>query len=250
MEPKRALITGASDGIGREFALQLGKEGWAITAVARNEARLKELVSTLGGSSKYMVANLAAEEGVKAASDELRSGHYDVLINNAGFGIKGRFLDIPLEKQLEMVNLNVKALVSLAYAFLGQAKAGDALINLSSGLAFLPMPSMGLYAATKALVTSFSESLWYEQKSKGVYVMGLCPGITATSFFRNSGSGDTKAPAIMTQTPQQVVAKALRELKARRKPSVLSGTLNTIFAFTTRFRSRKSVVSQMGSMAF
>lgn len=249
MTQKRALITGASDGIGREFAVQLGREGWQVTAVARNEGRLKEVVAGLGGGAKYLLADLGTAEGVKIAADELKSSHYDLLVNNAGFAVNGRFSDSSLERQQEMIDVNVKAVVSLAYAFLGQAKSGDALINLSSGLAFLPMPSVGLYAATKALVTSFSESLWYEQKSRGIYVMGLCPGITVTSFFRNSGGGELKAPSILTQTASQVVAKALRELKARRKPSVLSGTMNNILAFTTRFRTRKSVVRQMGAMA-
>jgi short-subunit dehydrogenase len=248
MGQKRALITGASSGIGREFALQLSKEGYQITAVARNEGRLKELVQALGAGSQYRVADLSTAEGVDATASELGAQHYDLLINNAGFGVQGRFFETPLQKQVEMLDVNVKALVTLSHAFLVRAQPGDALINLSSGLAFLPMPAIGLYAATKALVTSFSESLWYEQKSRGVYVMGLCPGITDTSFSKNSGGGDLTAPKAMIQTAEQVVTKALRELKARRKPTVLSGLMNTLFGFTARFRSRRSVVSQMGSI--
>ena len=250
MESKRALVTGASEGIGREFALQLHRQGYQITAVARNEVRLKALAAELGQGSKVLVADLASDAGVKATMQELQAGHYDLLVNNAGFAVSGNFLETSLDRQLQMVDVNVKALVALAHAFLVQAKSGDALINLSSGLAFLPMPSIGLYSATKALVTSFSESLWYEQKSRGVYVMGLCPGITETNFHKNSGApGEMTAPKAMVQTAEQVVTKALVELKARRKPTVLSGLMNGIFAFTTRFRSRKSVVTQMGSMA-
>jgi short-subunit dehydrogenase len=248
MEQKRALVTGASSGIGREFAVQLAKEGYQVTALARSEAKLKELAAALGGGSRALVADLSTEEGVRLASDEMKGRHYDLLVNNAGFGVGGRFFETPLERQLEMLNVNVKALVCLAHAFLGQAKPGDALINISSGLAFLPMPSIGLYSATKALVTSFSESLWYEQKSRGVYVMGLCPGVTKTEFSRVASGEDVKAPKIMVQTAEQVVSKALHELKARSKPTVSSGAMNSIFGFMARFRTRKSVVSQMGSM--
>ena len=248
MPPKKALVTGASDGIGREFAIQLDKEGWQVTAVARNEARLKELVAGLTQRGQLHVADLSTPEGLATTMAELKSQHYDLLVNNAGFAVRGKFLDAPLDKHLNMLDLNVKALVALAYAFLGQAKEGDALINVSSGLAFLPMPILGLYSASKALVTSFSESLWQEQKSKGVYVMGLCPGITETSFNRNAGGGEISAPRVMVQTPQEVVAKAMRALKARKNPTVSSGAMNALFAFMARLRSRKSVVSQMGAM--
>jgi short-subunit dehydrogenase len=248
MPPKKAMVTGASGGIGREFAVQLDREGWQVTAVARDEARLKELLAGLKQKGQAHVADLSTPEGLATAMAELKSQRYELLVNNAGFGVRGKFLDAPLEKHLNMLDLNVKALVALAYAFLGQAKEGDALVNVSSGLAFLPMPALGLYSASKALVTSFSESLWHEQKARGVYVMDLCPGITETRFNQNSGGGELKVPRAMVQTAEQVVAKALRALKARKRPTVSSGALNAFFAFTARLRSRKSVVSQMGSM--
>lgn len=250
MEQKHALVTGASEGIGREFAVQLAAKGYSITALARNRARLKDLVAGLGQGHKVLVADLGERAGIDAAVGELKSRHYDLLVNNAGIGVAGRFDQTPMERLQPMLDLNIGALTELSHAFLGQSQAGDALINLSSGLAFLPMPSMGLYAATKAFVTSFSESLWFEQRSRGVYVMGLCPGITRTQFnLRSGGEEETKAPKAMVQTADQVVAKALRELEARRHPTVLSGLLNSVFAFSTRLRSRKAVVSQMGQMA-
>ena len=187
MPQKIAMITGASEGIGREFAVQLSRQGYQITALARNEARLKELCRELGPTCKYLIADLGKAEGVKKAASEIKSRHYDLLINNAGYGVKGKFAELPLEKHLTMLHVNVTALVTLSHVFLNQAQSGDALINVSSSLAFLPMPSLGLYAASKALVTSFSESLWYQQKSRGVYVMGLCPGVTATNFSKRSG---------------------------------------------------------------
>src|ERR1039457_3134294 len=146
-----------------------------------------------------------------------------------------------------MLRLNNEALVKLAYAFLKKAQSGDALINLSSTLAFLPMPGLGLYCASKAFVTSLSESLWYEFKDKGVYVMGLCPGITSTNFQTHSGGRKEELPANLAQTPEQVVSVALKALKARSNPTVISGVKNVIFAALTRTMPRKSTVSMMGS---
>ncbi len=248
MPQKRALVTGASEGIGREFALQLAKAGFLVTAVARNEVRLKELVLEMGEGCGYMLADLSSGEGIGATAAELRAQHYDLLINNAGHGIRGKFYEIPLQKHLRMLDLNVTALVSLAHVFLNQAQSGDALINVSSGLAFLPMPSNGSYSASKALVTSLSESLWYEQKARGIYVMGLCPGITDTKFSVNAGGGPLTAPKVMIQTSAQVVSKALRELKARRKPTVMSGFISSIFVFMSRLQTRKAIAKQMGAI--
>jgi short-subunit dehydrogenase len=245
---KRALVTGASSGIGREFALRLGKSGYLVTAVARDKDQLIELLAVLGKGHRLMVADLSKMAGINLVAKELKAEHYQLLVNDAGFAVQGRFPDTSLERQLEMVDVNVRALVSLAHTFLGKARIGDALINLSSVLAFLPMPSIGLYAATKALVSSFSESLWYEQKASGVYVMGLCPGMTDTNFYRVAGGGELKAPEALIQTPAQVVEIALRALKARRSPTVICGSLNALMVYSTRVRTRKSVVKQMGRL--
>jgi uncharacterized protein len=256
---KKALVTGASGGIGRSFAIKLAQEGYLITAVARNEERLEGLIAELSGNlpegtdgdlddgHSYMVADLSTIKGAKLVAKELTEVHYDLLINNAGIGVVGEFHETSLRSLQSMTKLNCDTLVTLSHTFLQKAEIGDALINVSSALAFLPMPSMGLYAATKAFVTSFSESLWYEQKDRGVYVMGLCPGITETAFHKNAGGTEENyPPKSLSQTPEQVVDTALIALKKRKKPTVISGYKNSMFTLFGRMFSRKNLVSMLG----
>jgi short-subunit dehydrogenase len=247
---KKALVTGASEGIGREFVLQLEKEGYAVTAVARNEIRLQELMKELKGTGhSYRIADLSSTKDLQKVSQELESEHYDLLINNAGFGVYGAFYTTPVQKYQEMLQLNINALVQLSSSFLKKAKKGDALINVSSTLALLPMPINGVYSATKAFVTSFSESLWYEQKPRGIYVMNLCPGVTKTQFHdRAGGKEGEKPPESITQTADQVVKLAIRALRKRSQPTVISGAPNIFMAQMARVMPRKAVVKMMGNL--
>ena len=244
---KNVLITGASEGIGRAFAQRLAVEGYAVTAVARNEGRLQDLLTELGTDRHdYQVADLATGEGVAAVTAILAGKHFHLLINNAGFGIFGAFYKTKLTKLESMMRLNCDALVALSHAFLQRAEKGDTLINVSSALAFMPMPSGGTYAATKAFVTSFTESLWYEQKERGIYVMGLCPGLTATHFHDRAGGDETnRPPAAITQTPEEVVETAMQALAARGKPTVVSGIKNKLATNLTRMLPRKGIVKMM-----
>lgn len=248
MKNKKALVTGASEGIGYSFAKKLAAQGYTITAVARNESKLKDLVQNLGVGHSYIVADLSTESGQKNISDELNSGLYTLLVNNAGVGVVGAFAETSIDKQISMMRLNCEAVVKLAHAFLKNAVRGDALINVSSTLAFTPMPTIGLYCATKSFVTAFSEVLWFEQKEKGVFVMDLCPGITSTNFQTNAGGSVEDLPKNMAQTPEQVVDNALAALTARTQPTVISGVKNKIFAGMSRVMPRKSLVSMMGKM--
>jgi len=245
---KTALVTGASEGIGRVFAQKLAKEGFTVTGVARSESKLQGLVKEIGAKHGYIVADLSTESGQKKIAKELGENHYDLLINNAGVGAVGKFLEIPLEKQISMLKLNCEAVVNLSFSFLKKSKSGDALINVSSTLAFMPMPSIGLYSATKAFVTSFTESLWFEQKTRGVYVMGLCPGITSTNFQVNSGGKMEDIPQNLAQTPQAVVENAWKALQARKNPTVISGKKNAVMTVMTKMMPRKSTVTMMGKM--
>jgi hypothetical protein len=245
---KRALVTGASEGIGYVFAKRLTGEGYNITAVARNESKLKQLIGEIGSAHSYIVADLSTVAGQDKITQAISERHFDLLVNNAGIAALGKFTDIPLNRHVEVLTLNCETVVKLSYAYLKTAKAGDALINVSSALAFMPMPIIGLYSATKAFVTSFSESLWFEQKSRGVYVVGFCPGITSTNFNENSGGGKADTPKLMTQTAEQVVDAALKALNARKKPTIISGTVNNVFAFISRLMSRKAIALMMGKM--
>lgn len=245
---KRALVTGASEGIGYVFAKRLAAEGYAVTAVARNEDKLKQLVAEIGEGHSYIAADLTTGAGQDKVMQAISAQHFDLLINNAGIAAMGTFTEIPADRHRDVFVLNCGTVVRLSYAYLKTATAGDALINVSSALAFMPMPVLGLYSATKAFVTSFSESLWFEQKSRGVYVMGLCPGITSTNFNEHSGGGTAATPKLMTQTPEQVVDAAMKALAARNKPTVISGLVNNVFAFMSRLMSRKAIANMMGQM--
>ncbi|MBI3582097.1 MAG: SDR family NAD(P)-dependent oxidoreductase [Nitrospinae bacterium] len=245
---RSALVTGASEGIGYAFAARLAAEGYVVTGVARNEGNLKKLTGELGGEHSYIVADLTTTAGQDKIVKAISERHFDLLVNNAGIAATGKFAEIPLKRHLEVLTLNCEAVVTLSHAYLNSARAGDALINVSSALALMPMPLMGLYSATKAFVTSLSESLWYYQKKRGVYVMGLCPGITSTRFNEHSGAGSQETPKIMTQTPEELVDAAMKALKRRKKPTVISGAVNNVFAFISRVRSRRGVINMMGQM--
>ncbi len=243
---RRALVTGASEGIGRAFARRLAREGYTVTAVARNEARLRELAAELGAGHAFRVADLAAPPDVAALAAHVSASSYDLLVNNAAVGLYGRFADLPEDRIQALLRVNVEALVALSHAFLRTARPGDALVNVSSILAFMPLPSNGIYSASKAFVTSFSESLWQEQRARGVYVLGLCPGGTATEFHLRAGAGGRRAAGGMTQRPEQVVAEALEALRARRCPTVVTGWRNRMVVLLTRLISRRWVVSLLG----
>ncbi|MEV7614230.1 SDR family NAD(P)-dependent oxidoreductase [Streptomyces sp. NPDC089799] len=235
-----ALVTGATAGIGREFARRLAADGHRIIAVARNEDRLRALTSELGPAHTYVAADLAAPEGLARTTRTLAERRVHLLVNNAGTATGGPFADRPLDRTEEMLRLNVHAPVALAHAFLARARPGDALLNVSSTLAYAPLPGLGVYSATKAFVASFSEALWAEHKDSGVYVLGLCPGMTATE-----SQPHTDAPAALVQTPAEVVTTALAALRRRARPTVVPGTGNRILATLVRALPRRTVLAAL-----
>ena len=248
MNTKRALVTGASSGIGRVFAYQLAKNSFIITCVARNEEKLQDIVQELGEGHKYLVADLTDPAQLTDVEQELDNTKYDLLVNNAGYAIYQRFDDVPLERHENLMFLNMNALVRLSYGFLKTAVSGDALINVSSALSRLSYPGGAVYCGTKGFVTCFTESLWYEQKDKGVYVMALLPGLTLTNFHNVAFEGQPqKLQERLAYPPELVVSEALKILKERRRPSFLSGPrYRFMAAFATRFLSRKKIIEIMG----
>lgn len=244
---KTALVTGASEGIGRAFAVLLSKEGYTVTAVARNESRLKELATEIPGL-KYIVSDLTSDAGISAVAQELTRQPYNLLVNNAGMAIFGPFHRSVSQDNRSMITLNCTALVDLSNAFLSVAKSGDALINLSSGASYLPLPWSSLYTGTKGFVTAFGESLWFEQRRRGVYVMTLCPGGTYSKFHGRAGGDEAKLVPQFMQTPEQVVGLALKQLKQRRQPVVICGS-QKILIFLTRLLPRKWVILIASRMA-
>ncbi len=239
---KRAVVTGASSGIGREFAVQLAARGYAVICIARREQKLQELITQLPGENhEYRVADLSDIDNVKNLCAELFGQHVDLLINNAGGSVLQPFYQSELARQQHIMDTNCGALVSLAHAFLKQAKRGDALINLASIVAYLPTPAQPMYSATKAFIATFSECLWEEQRERGVYVMGLCPGVTQTEFIAGATEGESDGqtlPPALIQTTEEVVGEALVALDKRKKAIVVTGWVNKLMLQMPRFLTR------------
>lgn len=248
MKNHRALITGASSGIGLVFAKELAKEGYQVTCVARDEEKLNALVNELGDEHRYIKADLADPTDISNIVQDIEKTRYKLLINNAGYGIYEKFENIPFEKTNNLIQLNITTLVQLSHVFIKNASAGDALINVSSVLSLLPYPGGAVYSGTKAFVTNFTESLWYECKNKDVYVMALLPGVTDTNFHKVA-IGETKKdpPSGPSYPPEVVVKEAIASLKLRSKPSLISGPrYRFLTAIATKLVGRKKIIETMG----
>jgi short-subunit dehydrogenase len=240
---KSALVTGASDGIGFEVARLLAKKGYTITAVARSEDKLKKLVQSLAnGNHNFILADLSLKDDLQKVVEDITVHQYNVLINNAGVGKYGEFVAMDLDEQLQIIQLNVNAVVTLSFHFLKRSKQGDALINTGSMLGIGSFPGSAVYAATKAFVTTFSESLWYEAKKKGVFVTGFNPGPVKTGFHLHAGGNENSFPNMIMETQEQVAKEMVRALEKRNKPRTVPGALIRFLLFSQRFISRKSVV--------
>ena len=245
------LITGASSGIGAAFARKVAARGRNVFLVARSEDKLIALCNELGRLTSIRAQYLALDLRNPDAGAQLfeetqkRELEIEMLINNAGFGSMGDFVKLDPNHELEMLQLNIRALVDLTHRFLGpmrERKRGT-IINVASTAAFQAVPYMATYAATKAFVLSFSEALWEENRSHGVHVMALCPGVTETNFFE--AAGIDRPPMRTIQTPEEVVETALRALP-REKPTVISGWTNFLTVEAERFFPRSFVTKVAG----
>jgi short-subunit dehydrogenase len=246
---RRALVTGASSGIGEEFARQLAKKGYDLVLVARRGDRLENLAAEFsqahGTISEVVQADLATTEGVISVEKRLEQGDIDLVVNNAGFATRGKFPALPIHRELEELDVNIKALVRLTHAALGpmvERKRG-AVINVGSTGSFQPVPYMSTYAATKAFVLHFSEGIHEEVKKQGVTVTCLCPGYVMTEFQQVAGLDQEKLPNRGRVPIQQVVAAALKGAAAGRA-IVIPGTMNRALAtglvrVTPRFAVRR-----------
>jgi len=234
---KVTLITGASSGIGEEFARRLAAQGHNLVLVARTERALHELCDELMLKHKimahYLVLDLTEPDAHnKLVEDTQKHGfEVDLLINNAGFGSVGDFSKLDIDKELRMIDLNVRSLVALTHSYLvpmRERKHGT-IINVSSAAGFQPIPFMATYAATKAFVSSFSEAIAEENRPLGIRVLALCPGSTKTNFFAASNI-DRPIQVKGQQTSEQVVETALKAVRGGRT-KVVSGIANKVGAF-------------------
>ena len=247
------LITGASSGIGEAFARRLAALGRNVLLVARSEDKLVTLCNELGRLNSIRAQHVAMdlsnpESPARLFEEAQRRGLViETLINNAGFGAMGDFAHLDLARQMNMIDLNIKALVDLTFRFLApmrESKHGS-IINVASTAGFQPVPFMAVYAASKAFVLSFSEALWEENRPYGIKVMALCPGVTETNFFE--AAHGQKPPARVAQTPEDVVDAAFRGL-GRGKGHTISGWTNFLMVEAERLAPRSLVVRMAGHL--
>jgi short-subunit dehydrogenase len=267
---QRALVTGASSGIGRETARVLAAKGCDLVVTARRLDRLEELAAELknnhGISVDIVVADLAESAGVEKVINEV--GEIDILVNNAGYGTSGNHTELDAVTELGMLDLNIRALTELSHHFGGQmakrqdmdkpnkpAKSGrrgrkkitGRILNVASIAAFQPGPSMAVYCATKAYVLSYSRALRYELKPKGVTVTTLCPGPVVTEFQGVSG---LHLPLILRPylvTAEKVAKSGVRALMRGRR-EVLPGLMNKPLPLIVRMTPVRLQMALMKTM--
>jgi uncharacterized protein len=252
---KTALVTGASSGLGEEFARLFAADGIDLVLVARRRDRLDALARELREARKVTVhviaADLAMPDEVERVVREVQALPVEIefLVNNAGLGNVGTFATSPLERQLVMVDVNVRALVRLTHAFLPAmiAHRRGRLLNLGSTAGLQPGPFGAVYYATKAFVNSFSEALSHELKGTGVTATVSLPGATATEFASVAGSGGTRLFRSGVMSSRQVAAEAYRAMH-RGTPFVVHGWKNRVLAFSIRLGPRSMVRAIAGAM--
>lgn len=249
------IVTGASSGLGAEFARQLARRGANLVLVARRQDRLEDLAAELTRAHGVTVTAVARDLGLPDAGRTLRAelesrGIYATgLVNNAGFGAHDAFTDEDPDRLQSMIALNVSALVDLSRAYIDPLTSTDTgiLINVASVLGFQPTPYLSVYGATKAFVLSFTESLWEETRGTGLRVLAVCPGATQTEFYDVAGSQSADY-GTKRATPEQVVTIALDTLDRRSAPpSVITNGRQLPLA--SKLLPRRPMVQLMGRLA-
>lgn len=241
-----ALITGASAGLGREFARLFARDGYDLVLVARSEGPLndlaKELHSGHGTTATVLPADLqnpAACEGLYAEV-ERRGLQIDYLVNNAGFGSTGPFLEQPLKQEVGMVEVNINTVVRLCHLFgQGMAQRGRGhILNIASSAGFQAGPFMATYYASKAFVITFSEALAHELRPRGVAVTVHCPGATQTQFAARAGNSNSRLFQRPGVARAEEVADHAYQAMMRGKVLSVHGVMNKLGAFLTRLSPR------------
>ncbi|PZH03324.1 short-chain dehydrogenase [Streptomyces sp. NTH33] len=220
-----ALITGSTAGIGAAFARRLAADGHNLVLVARDTKRLTEQATELhdrhGIEAEVLTADLATDDGIDAVAARLRNrtNPVDLLINNAGFGNKGRYLDVPMSDELRMIKVHIEAVLRLTSAATeGMRERGrGGVVNVASVAAFVPR---GTYGASKAWVVQFTEGVARDLAGSGVRLMALCPGFVRTEFHQRAGMGTDSIPNWMWLDADKLVAAALADLARGKTLSV------------------------------
>lgn len=255
-ERQTALVTGASGGIGWELAREFAAGGYDLVLVARSAGKLEELAEELRSRHQATVRVLAKDLAQPGSPEEVfqemeaAGVAVDVLVNNAGFGTSGPFVETDLQAELEQLQLNVATLTHLTKKFLPGmvARRRGGVLNVASTAAFQPGPFMAVYYATKAYVLSFSEALAEELRDTGVTVSVLCPGPTTTGFHQRAGLGDKLLGGPLKMSDAAAVARAGYQGFKEGKRIVIPGRGNRLLAGSVRFMPRKVVTKVVRRM--
>ena len=249
-----AIITGASRGIGAEYARALATRGYSLLLIARDENRLKDLARTITSTHTVEIKTECIDLAKQGAAQQvyeaatLHNARVDLLINNAGFGLFGEFATMPMHQIQAMLQLHINTVVETTRLFLPSMleKKSGGIINVASIAGFLAIPYMAEYAATKAFLVSFSEAVAKEVRSSGVTIQACCPGSTETDFHRTAGH-QPRNP-LPAQTAQEVVHASLKALKTR-KSRVTVGLQGFITETLTRFMPQSILMKVAGKRA-
>jgi hypothetical protein len=249
---KVALVTGASAGLGVEFARQLSSRGYSLVLAARRKDRLDELASELGNARPVAIDLSKSTSADNLMADLEDNGEtVDLLVNNAGFGLIGSFAELDSRRERQMIDLNVGTLSDLcrgvAPAMIERGSGG--IINVASIAAFQPGPKMAVYFATKAFVLSLTEALHEELKPHGVKVSCLCPGPTRTEFGDVAGFGGNAVFDRIAMNAKDVVESGLKGLETNHAV-VIPGWMNKVTAASTRFAPRFVVRKVTGAIRY
>ncbi|WPP50325.1 SDR family NAD(P)-dependent oxidoreductase [Catalinimonas niigatensis] len=241
---KTTLISGATSGFGREFVELFAQDGYNLILIARHEQDLQKVANEV--KAKYPVCDvivIAKDLSVPGSAQELydevkgKNLTVDVLINNAGFGSHGLFVETAMEREQKIMHLNMISLVELTKLFLKEmvSRNDGKILQLGSTVAFMPVPKMAVYAASKAFVLSFTEALQHELKDTNVTVTVLCPGAGDTEFFERADAEDTRIVQDTTLSDPAKVARDGYEALMSGDRRVVSGAKNKIQAFMSNF---------------
>ena len=238
---KVALVTGASGGIGEAFARKLAADGYALVLVARSDGELNRVAGLVTAEHDLPVATVPIDLTSPDAADEVereferRNITPEIVVNNAGFGLNGPVTDLGRERQIDMVDLNIRTLTDLSLRFIPamRERGRGGIINVASTAAYMPGPFMAVYYASKAYVLSFSEALAAELKGTGITVTTVCPGPTATGFQAEAGMEKAALVKLFPMMSAEEVAELGYEGFRSGKRVVIPGVMNRIIAATT-----------------
>ena len=237
-----ALITGASKGLGKAIAVELAKKGYNILLVARSENELiglaKNLSQTYNITAKYLATDLSLENAPSAIHLWVRENNFaiSVLVNNAGYGLWGKFVGLPLSQQLEMCRLNMDCVISLCHLLLpDMLKLNNAyILNVASTAAYQAVPTLAIYSATKSFILSFSRAIRFELKGTNVSVSCLSPGPIDTGFAHRAGlDAFSKMAEKFNMQPDEVAKIAVKAMFSK-KSEIIPGFTNLISVFANR----------------